>query len=58
MYQNRITAVKHGRYLYADKLKTISHTIELFKEKMNYNKIKHNFVSKIFRFFKKYYCNY
>ena len=35
MYQNLITAVDHGRYLYADKLETISHTIELFKEKMN-----------------------
>ena len=58
MYQNLITAVNHGRYLYADKLKTISHTIELFKEKMNNNKIKHNFISKSFQFFKNCYCNY
>ena len=58
MNQNFITAVNHGRYLYADKLKTISHTIELFKEKMNNNKIKHNFITKSFLFFKKCYCNY
>jgi len=58
MYQNLITAVNHGRYLYADKLKTISHTIELFKEKLNNNKIKHNFISKRFLFFKKCYRNY
>ena len=31
MYQNFITAVNYGRYLYADKLKTISHTIALLK---------------------------
>ena len=30
--------------MYADKLKTISHTIELFKEKMNNNKIVLNFI--------------
>ena len=58
MYQNLITAVNHGRYLYADKLKTISHAIKLFKEKMNNNKIKHNFISKSFLLFKKCYCNY
>ena len=57
MYQYLISAVNHGRYLYADKLTTISHTIELFTEKMN-NKIKHNFISKSFLFFKKCYCNY
>ena len=58
MYQYLISAVNHGRYLYADKLTTISHTIELFTEKMNNNKIKHNFISKSFLLFKKCYYNY
>ena len=44
MNQNSITAVNHGRYL-SDKLKTICHTIVLFKKKMNHNKIKLNFIS-------------
>ena len=37
-----ITAVNHGRYLYAFRLKIFPHTIVLLKEELNDNKFKHN----------------
>ena len=35
MYQNLITSVNHGWYLYADRLKTISNTIVFFERENN-----------------------